>query len=237
MLLRTPAFFYSADDSLAGGGDKSDDKSRSDGAPDGNDKELASMRAEIDKLQEERDSAKRRERLANDKLREIEGKQNSKDRKDAEEKGDVAKLRESFENEKKTLEAHANALTSELNDSAKYSEFLRHADLFVKESVDNVWKLIRDDLDIEIEDGKRKVVVKDSAVSVAEYFKRFAEKNEYLAKNQARSGAGADDPARGNGKAGISTDQFSRMSESEKRQAMLDDPGLVAKVLRSGLSI
>lgn len=233
MIIRKPTFYLNADSSTGGGSDKSDGESNPGTEADAKDKtpDSAALAAENAKLREERDSAKKRERLANEKLRDIESKKSETERTKAAESGDVTALRESFQSEKTEWETEKQSLQNQLKTREKRDAFLKSAHLFHEATRDDVWRLVADDLDTEETDDGFRVVVKNSHLTVDEYLKQFADKKPHYAINPGKAGSGSK--GAGDSKGGgseLSMEEISRLPDKGAKY-FKDNPGAAKRVL------
>lgn len=237
MDIRKPTFFLNADDSNGGGAGKSDDKPNPDTEADAKTTpDPVALAAEIAKLREERDGAKKRERLANERLREIESKKSETERTEAEKTGDVQRLRESFQAEKSTLEAKTQRLETQLKERDKREAFLTNASVFTDSTREDVWALVSSKLDVEEQDGGFKVVVKDSHLSVADFLKKFAEEKPHFAANAGKAGSGAKGAGgSADGKATSIPADFGGWPIEKKKEWMRANPELASEAAAGAL--
>lgn len=180
-------------------------------------------------------AANKRARQLADKVKELESKL-SEITKTTPEPGDPAKLRETFANREKELTQQIQALNGQVKERDKRDAFMRHAGLFVEKSVEQVWKLVQGDLDVVEEDGKFSVIVRDSHLSVGDYLKKFADENDYFAKNPGKAGTGANGAGKDkNGKATSIPGDFGSWSKDRKVEWMRENPALAAEAAAKAL--
>lgn len=173
-----------------------------------------------------RDTAKQKVRELAEELKAAKSKLEELDRKKAEESGDVNKLREAFSKDVEKEKARADELSSRLRNAVVKNAFLAEApNHFVDKSISAVWQLIQADLELEQdEDGSDKVVIKNSALSLSDYLKKYAQENDYLAKNPAKAGQGSK--GNQNSAKGSSTlpSNWESLSKEERTQWFRDNP-------------
>lgn len=219
MFLTKPLFFLNAESAAGAGEGEVKDSSKEAGA---SKEEPPAWAEEKDALLKKHDKAFKKARLLEEENSDLKTKLQELSKEKPE--SDPAKLRESFQKREDELTTQLEIIQRERNDEIKHNAFLKNAGLFVDKSVDQVWKLIQDDLDVEIEDGKRTVVVKSSHLSVAEYLKKFADDNEHLAKAKGRAGSGSEGAGKGNGKATTLPANFDSLSQGDQTQWFRDHP-------------
>lgn len=210
--------------------EKPDGETTADNAPDGKQSEWESERAE---LIARRDSANKKAREAAKELDALRQKLAGFEKQSAEESGDVNKIREQFQKELETERTKAKTLEQRLRNSVIKNAYLAEASKhFVDKSIDQVWRLLESDFDLEQDDsGSEKIVVKNSALSFGEYLKRFADENDYLAKNPGKNGTAT----RNNNTSdigGVIPRDFYKWDQQQQSKWMAANPEAAKKIVK-----
>lgn len=211
--------------------EKPDGNSDTSSAPDG--EQGNNWESERSELIARRDSANKKARLLAKELEDLKGQLASFEKKGAEESGDITKIREQFQKELDLEKQKTETLSKRLRNSVIKNAFLAEAPKhFVDKSIDQVWRLLESDFDIEQSDeGDEKIVVKNSALTFQDHLKRFAQENDYLAKNPGKPGDGVRNENGSNGTVGVPKD-FNNWGQEQQSQWMKANPDAAKKMMK-----
>lgn len=229
MFLRKPLFFLDNDPS--GGGNE---EPKGDPNPDpASDDDSPAWAEEKDKLLKAHNKANKEARELRKQVESLTAKLQKLEESNPE-NGDPAKLREKFQSREKELTDQIDALTGKLNESKKRGAFDKLApNLFVDKSIEQVWKLVGPDLEL---DDSGNVIFKDSHRSFADDLKRFADENDYFAKNPGKAGTGANGAGTQKGGKATSVPADLRMwSKDRQSEWMKENPELAAEAAAKAL--
>lgn len=191
----------------------------------GQESQDSNSKAEYETLKKQHDAANFKARKLEKELKTVNEKLQTLERKGVEDSGDINKIREAFSKDVQKEKERADSLEQRLRNMVLKNSFLSEAPkLFVDKSIDKVWKLIESDLDLQQDEAGEKVIVKDSALSFSDYLKKFAEENDYLAKNPALKGGGSKGAESNSSRTATLPSNWESLSKEQRTQWFKEHP-------------
>ncbi len=180
-----------------------------------------------------RDSAAKRAREMEARVKELESQLSSGNKKTAEDSGDVARLKAEYQRDLEAISKERDTFQGALKKQVIENRFRAlGAELFHKDGLEDAWALTKDQFELEQdEDGNYTPLVKGSSYSFETYLRKLAEQKPHLAAPTKKPGTGSN--GTGNARPGgeMTLEQVAKLPSDEQKKVFAANPELMKQAL------
>lgn len=209
-----------------------DVEEKDEGASEDPKETLEFWKSEALEARKRRDSASKRARELDARLKELESKFSDGNKKTAEDSGDVARLKAEYQRDLEAISKERDSLQGALKKQVIENRFRSlGAELFHKDGLEDAWLLTKDQFELEQDDeGNYVPLVKGSSYSFETYLRKLAESKPHLAAPTKKPGTGSTGPATGNGSTGMTLAELVKLPDAEQKKVLASNPELMKQV-------
>lgn len=198
------------------------------GASEDSKETLEFWKSEALEARKRRDSAAKRARENEARVKELESQMSSGNKKSAEDSGDVARLKAEYQRDLETLTGERDSLKSALKKQVIENKFRAlGSELFHKDGLEDAWALTRDQFELEQdEDGNFTPLVKGSSYSFETYLRKLAETKPHLAAPSKKPGTGSSGTGDSRPGTSMTIEEVRKLPSAEQQKLFAANPEL-----------